>query len=94
MDDGYRAMSQVSGTTMCKISYSWAHQPLAEISVYSKKKHTTPATCLGLEDLWHVGAAAALSWLQTPREARTRGRCGLSGVGHGRGPLTAQGHPA
>lgn len=37
MDDGYTAMSQVSGTTMCKISYSWAHQPLAEISVYSKK---------------------------------------------------------
>lgn len=43
MDHGYGVTSQVSGTTTCKISYIWAHQPLAEISVYGKTTQLQPS---------------------------------------------------
>lgn len=80
----YGIVSQVSHPTTHKISYIWARQPLAEISVYDDS-----STCLGLADLWHiVGAAAALPWLQTPREARTRDPHALQVAGHSWGPLT------
>ena len=89
VDHGYGLMGQVSGTTTHNISYNWAHQPLADISVYNKT-HPTPAPYSSLADPWHAvgAAAAALPLLQTLPEVRRRDCCALPGAGRSQGPLT------
>lgn len=89
MDHGYGVMSQVSHTTTCKISYIWAHQPLAEISIYDKTRDSSHLPGLG-RPLARCGSSSSSSSALAPDSMRSldKDHHALQGAGNSRGPLT------